>query len=121
MDKNIRSNKEVLHDIYDKMDMIHPDDSDEEVEMFVGIYDELINLLATPFDQPTFDFSNDQYFKRIYGLISNALSNRSIWRAKAARGSRDGIYINRIYFGLYSIMHSLGAKIITDQPVMIAE
>lgn len=115
MSKETRSDKKKLYEIYHKMNMIHPEDSDEEIDIFVSIYDELIDLLAMPFDQPTFDFSDEQFFKNIYGIINDVLRNKRIWRAKAARGSRDGIYINRIYFGLYSMMHDIGAKIYTDK------
>jgi hypothetical protein len=37
--------------------------------------------------------------------------------AKAGRGPKDAIYLNRTYFGLYSMLHSLGAKVVTNSAV----
>jgi len=33
--------------------------------------------------------------------------------SKKARGVKDAIYINRTYFGLYTLLHELGAKVDT--------
>ena len=36
--------------------------------------------------------------------------------SKVARGSQHGLYVNRTYFGLYSILNELRAKVVTTRP-----
>jgi len=36
--------------------------------------------------------------------------------SERARGARDGLYINRTYFGLYNILNELKAKVKTTKP-----
>ena len=71
----------------------------------------MTNLLAKPFHNEVFDFSDAHYFDEIYNLSTEIASMKEIKDARSARGSKHGLYINRTYFGLYSILHDLGAKI----------
>jgi hypothetical protein len=36
---------------------------------------------------------------------------KELRESKRARGVRDAVYINRTYFGLYSLLHELRAEI----------
>ena len=41
------------------------------------------------------------------------MHNKNIRKANAARGSRDSIYLNRIYMGLYAMLNEIGAEVST--------
>jgi hypothetical protein len=38
---------------------------------------------------------------------------KELRESKVARGSKDGLYVNRTYFGLYSLLNQLKANIHT--------
>lgn len=103
----------ALTSLFVQLGLIRADDSADERAMFDGIFKEMLSLLMMPIHSKHFDFGNDEYFETIYGLVDGLMRNKQIRKANAARGSRDGIYINRVYFGLYSILHDLKADIYT--------
>ena len=39
---------------------------------------------------------------------------KEVRESKVARGSRHSLYVNRTYFGLYSILSDLKAKVVTS-------
>ena len=77
------------------------------------VFAEMISLLGRPFHSETFDFSNEAFFGDIYGLSEKYSKDKTLKNAGGARGPRDGIYLNRTYFGLYSILNRLQANIKT--------
>ncbi len=96
-----------------KLDFLLKTDKTEEVTHFTQIYSEVLELLGRPFFSTYFDFSDQDYFAEIYALSDLYNNDKMLRKAKAARGPRDAIYLNRTYFGLYSILNKLGAKINT--------
>jgi hypothetical protein len=83
------------------------------VEFFSGLFQHMIDLLTLPFTQDTFDFGNEAYFSEIYAYMDDLYNMKEIRDSKVARGSRHSLYINRTYFGLYSILSDLKAAVIT--------
>ncbi|SDH50845.1 ABC1 kinase family protein [Chitinophaga filiformis] len=114
------TNKEVLKDevrrreIYTNLEMIHPSDTEKEVVFFSGLFQRMIDMLTRPFTLEEFDFGNEAYFEEIYSYMDYLYNLKEVRDSKVARGSRHSLYINRTYFGLYSILSDLKAKIITS-------
>jgi CRP-like cAMP-binding protein len=82
----------------------------------------MIQLLCRPFQSDTFDFSDDAYFTEIYTFADALAKMPEILNSKEARGSRHSLYINRTYFGLYSILNELRANhIVTNRPDWLKE
>jgi len=99
--------------LFKELGFIHEQDTEAERKFFTESITETIELLGRPFYRSTFDFSDKDYFKKIYEL-GEKLSKSSVLRnSKQARGSRHGLYLNRTYFGLYNLLHQLGAEINT--------
>ncbi|MDQ0108889.1 putative unusual protein kinase regulating ubiquinone biosynthesis (AarF/ABC1/UbiB family) [Chitinophaga terrae (ex Kim and Jung 2007)] len=120
IDKEILKDEQRRHEIYTNLEMIHPTDTPKEIEFFSGLFQHMIDLLTLPFTLPTFDFGNEAYFNEIYAYMDELYNMKEIRESKVARGSRHSLYINRTYFGLYSILSDLKANIITD-PARIAQ
>lgn len=114
------TNKEVLKDevrrreIYTNLEMIHPSDTEKEVVFFSGLFQRMIDMLTRPFTLEEFDFGNEAYFEEIYAYMDYLYNLKEVRDSKVARGSRHSLYINRTYFGLYSILSDLKAKVITS-------
>lgn len=111
--------KEVLKDearrraIYTNLEMIHPSDSEKEVEFFSGLFQKMIDMLTLPFTVEEFDFGDESYFEGIYEYMDYVSNLKEVKESKVARGSRHSLYVNRTYFGLYSILSDLRAKVQT--------
>jgi hypothetical protein len=76
----------------------------------------MIVLLGKPFHTPTFDFGDEAYFASVFEYGEKMSRYKELRESKSARGSRHALYINRTYYGLYSILHELKANITTTKP-----
>lgn len=104
--------------LLNELDFLLKTDKESEIEHFKSVYRDVLLLLGKPFFSEHFDFSDKRYFDEIYSLSDVYQNDKTLRNAKAARGPRDAIYLNRTYFGLYSILHLLGAKVKTQSRVM---
>lgn len=108
---------DVIHDknktidAFRKLDMIHADDSPEQVEFYHQSYREMISLFAKPYTSKSFDFSKPDFFEQLY-RYGEKISKMPEF--KQARGVKHFIYVNRTNFGLYTILHELKATVKTD-------
>ncbi|RMG72768.1 MAG: AarF/ABC1/UbiB kinase family protein [Bacteroidetes bacterium] len=94
--------------------IIHEEDTAEEIALYTGIFREALDIVLAPFHQGRFDFGDDAYFDRIYAYGDQMGRNPALRRTKSPRGDKDGLYLNRTYFGLFSILHKLRAEVDTQ-------
>ena len=93
-----------------ELEIIREDDSPQEKEFFTQIFYELLYLFTTPFQQENFDFSDNTFFEAIADLGQKYAKNTQMKGRNANRGSKHFIYMNRTFFGLYSLMHDINSK-----------
>jgi len=113
MDKELLSDPKRQEKVFSELRFIYAEDSQKEKEFFKSIFLTLVELLGRPFHTPEFDFSNKAYFEELYSFGEKLSSMKELRESKKPRGVRDAIYINRTYFGLYTILHDLKATIKT--------
>jgi hypothetical protein len=117
-------NKDAVQDavrrrkIYTNLEMIHPSDTEREVVFFSELFQKMIDMLTLPFTREEFDFGDESYFTAIYDYMDYVSNLKEVRESKVARGSRHSLYVNRTYFGLYSILSGLKAKVITGEARM---
>lgn len=92
--------------------MILPEDSPEEIALYSGIFKEALSLVTKPFHSDFFDFGDEAFFGAIYEY-GERMGRNPAMRNSAPRGDKDGLYMNRAYFGLFSILNKLQAKVET--------
>ncbi|GAA4301796.1 AarF/ABC1/UbiB kinase family protein [Nibribacter koreensis] len=109
-------NEAELNQIFYDLDFISDRDSPAEQAYFKGVFKEMIALLGRPFHAETFDFAQNDYFQQIYTLGDRISKDKMFRQSRQARGSKHGLFINRTYFGLYSLLNQLGAHITTTKP-----
>jgi predicted unusual protein kinase regulating ubiquinone biosynthesis (AarF/ABC1/UbiB family) len=103
-------------DIFKKLEFITQYDNPKEAVFFTELFKEMIYLLGKPFSVDEFDFADDNYFESVYQYAEKLQNLEELKSSKVARGSQHGLYVNRTYFGLYSILNELRAKITTTRP-----
>lgn len=109
---NIEDEEKTLRLFY-ALEFLYPSDSKKDIEFFKPLFTKMIHMLGMPFRTPTFDFGNDDYFNEIYRFAEELGQMKELKESKVARGSKDGLYVNRTYFGLYSLLNQLKANIST--------
>ncbi|MXV37811.1 AarF/ABC1/UbiB kinase family protein [Flavobacteriaceae bacterium Ap0902] len=103
----------ILHDnqkFQEKMEILEilkPEDTPEEREFFREMFQQMIALFTKPLHFDTFDFSDENFFDEIYALGEKYSKDTKLRKMNGNRGSEHFIYMNRTFFGLYSLMHDL--------------
>jgi len=111
MRPGITRDQDAFLKLLHRLDFLRNEDSEAEKSFFSKTFMRMVDLLGKPFATEEFDFSDKAYFDKIYSLGDEISNDKQFRRSNGARGSKHGIYINRTYFGLYNILHQIGAKI----------
>ena len=109
---NVLDNKQKTIEAFRKLEMILPNDTPAQVEFYYKIYREMILMFAKPYASENFDFGRTEFFDSLYEY-GERISKMPEF--KQARGVKHFIYVNRTNFGLYNILHELGANVRTDR------
>jgi predicted unusual protein kinase regulating ubiquinone biosynthesis (AarF/ABC1/UbiB family) len=107
----IIENKENLYQIMHDVEILLEDDDENLKQIIYNAFEKMVKLLAQPFYHDTFHFGNEDYMQQIYRLGEEISLIPELRQTKKARGLKDALYINRSYFGLYSILHQLNASV----------
>ncbi|MEC8884448.1 MAG: AarF/UbiB family protein [Bacteroidota bacterium] len=94
-----------------ELEILKTSDSAEETAFFSALFHEMLSLFTKPFHLDTFDFSDESFFAQIADLRDKYSKDNQLRKMNWNRGSKHFLYINRTFFGLYKLMHELGAKI----------
>ena len=113
VDKEVLRDEARRREIYTNLEMIHPSDTEKEIVFFSELFQKMIDMLTLPFTRETFDFGDESYFTEIYEYMDYVSNLKEVRESKVARGSRHSLYVNRTYFGLYSILSDLKARVVT--------
>ena len=109
-DRSNLNDPEVFQKKLFALEILREDDTEEERIFFSEIFRELLFLFTKPLQDEYFDFSNEKFFQDIADLGQKYAKNSQLKKMNGNRGSKHFIYINRTFFGLYSLMHDIGAK-----------
>ncbi|MCA1750187.1 MAG: ABC1 kinase family protein [Cryomorphaceae bacterium] len=114
MEPGIANDPKRFMPLLEELEFFHPDDSPKERAYFTSVFTKMVGLLGKPFSVEHFDFSDKEFFGKIYALGDEISADKQFRKSNAARGSEHGIYINRTYFGLFNLLHQIGATVETD-------
>lgn len=98
------------------LDIILPQDGAEERERIARLCATSIEMLARPFHHGEFDFGQPDYMDSLYDMGEANRKDGTLRGMRGERGSPHGIYVNRAYFGLYSLLVRLRARVRTGLP-----
>lgn len=107
------NDKEKLTELFYYLEFLYENDTKEAKEFFYNTFKESLHLITLPFTVDEFDFSDETYFEKVYAKGEELSKSKDVRKNGAARGSRHTLYINRAYFGLFSILNQLQAKVNT--------
>lgn len=104
-------NKKVLNEALKSLEILREDDSQSEMEFFSELFSTMLLLLTKPLKSEKFDFGNPDFFNEIVKLGEKYSSNKELRKMNGNRGSKHFLYVNRVFFGLYSLLNELGCEI----------
>ncbi len=113
IDKQVLSDRSIVDPIFATLEFIHPADPAEDVEFYTNLFLYMTELLGKPFFEEEFDFGDEAYFDSVYQFAEKLSGMKKLRDSKVARGLKDSLYINRTYYGLYSMLNQLKAKVNT--------
>jgi predicted unusual protein kinase regulating ubiquinone biosynthesis (AarF/ABC1/UbiB family) len=109
----IRQNQAVIDKLLAHIEIIFPQDSDAVKMELQTAFLEMTSLLSRPFESPRFQFTHE-FIDEIYAKGEEIYQIPEVKRPTQPRGSKHALYVNRTYFGIYSMMADLNATIETN-------
>jgi len=98
--------------------IIHDGSGADEKRYFVSVFSELLGLLRRPFDSDVFDFGDSSLFVELNQMGERLSRDSEARKYGAARGSKHIIYVNKTYFGLFQLLHQIGAVVNTQMSLV---
>jgi predicted unusual protein kinase regulating ubiquinone biosynthesis (AarF/ABC1/UbiB family) len=98
-----------------ELEILRLDDSPEEIAYFKTLFFRLLSLFTKPFHGDYFDFSDEVFFGEMAALGEEYSKDSKLRKMNGNRGSKHFLYINRSFFGLYSLLHDLKSRVNTKE------
>jgi predicted unusual protein kinase regulating ubiquinone biosynthesis (AarF/ABC1/UbiB family) len=118
LDPEVVEDRELFAACLEDLDLLLDSDRPQERAKLLELFEESVRLLSRPFAEAEFDFSDPSYLEEIRTFGEQSSTDPELKKIGSNRGSTHGLYVNRAYFGLYSLMGLLGARIRTERPVL---
>lgn len=109
------NNPAIFHAKLAELEILTDKDTKAETIYFSNLFREILALLTQPFQAETFDFSDEEFFLKLAALGEKYANDKELRKMNMNRGSKHFIYINRTFFGLFSLLHDLKAVVDTKQ------
>ncbi|MFM2375560.1 MAG: hypothetical protein RLZZ165_657 [Bacteroidota bacterium] len=115
----VRHDPERLLQVTYTLELLNEKDTAEDREFVLELLNKFFALVEKPFFSDKFDFGDDAYLDSLYnfGLEMGRLSD--LQQKHGGRGSAHAIYINRTFFGLFSLLNDLKATINAHDPYIM--
>ncbi len=109
-DKDVLADSTLFHNKLLELEILRKGDTEEEITFFTKMFHDVLSFFTQPFREETFDFSDSNFFENIAAIGERYFKSTRTQNMNANRGSRHFIYMNRTFFGLFSLMFDLKAK-----------
>jgi predicted unusual protein kinase regulating ubiquinone biosynthesis (AarF/ABC1/UbiB family) len=94
-----------------ELEILKITDSPKELSFFTDMFHELLSVFTQPIQAEIFDFAQPEFQAQIAVLSEKFASDKTLRKMNGNRGSKHFIYVNRTFFGLYSLMFDIKAKV----------
>lgn len=109
------NNPEFFRSRLFELEILTDKDTREETVYFAQLFHEILTLFTQPFQAEIFDFSDEVFFGKLVALGEKYANDKQLRKMNVNRGSKHFIYINRTFFGLFSLLHDLKATVSINQ------
>ena len=116
LDPALLANRARLETAMEALDILLPGDGPEEREKMIALFERSLELLSRPFREGHFDFGEPELMTAIYEMGEENRRDETLRTLRGRRGSADSVYVNRAFFGLYSLLSRLRARVEVSLP-----
>lgn len=106
----IQREEKIIDTLLRNIEIIFDVDSNEVKYELTEAFLKMTKLLSRPFRTEEFHFTQD-FLDEIYRVGEEIYKIPEVKKPTQPRGSKHALYVNRTYFGIYSIMADLNATI----------
>ncbi len=99
-----------LPKMYD-LEMLHKSDSPDDVKFFSALFHQLLLIFTQPLQHEVFDFADPTFMNEVARISEELANDKTLRKMNGNRGSKHFIYVNRTFFGLYSLLSDLNATV----------
>ena len=97
-----------------ELEILKSTDTPKELDFFTNLFHDLLSVFTQPIQAVVFDFAQPEFQTQIAVLSEKFSSDKTLRKMNGNRGSKHFIYVNRTFFGLYSLMSDIKAKVIVN-------
>ena len=119
LDPALAGNPTLLEEALRDMEVILPEDDAGKIATITALCRTWLELLALPFRKGNFDFGDPAFLKAIYDMGEENRRADHLKTMRGQRGSPDTVYVNRAFFGLYSLLGRIRARVTVSLPAWI--
>lgn len=106
----IQEETEIIDQLLQNIEIIFAGDSQEVKDELTEAFLRMTKLLSRPFMESEFRFTQE-FLDEIYHVGEEIYKIPEVKKPTQPRGSKHALYVNRTYFGIYSMMADLNATI----------
>ncbi|WP_029034949.1 ABC1 kinase family protein [Salinimicrobium terrae] len=110
-DKDKINDPELFNEKLFELEILRKEDSPKEIAFFSELFYQMLSLFTAPFHGEEFDFSDEGFWTSVTTLSEKYSKDQELRKMNGNRGSKHFLYINRTFFGLYNLLHDLGATV----------
>lgn len=107
----VQENEVLLARLMEGIEITFPADSPSLKRELTEAFLCMTRLLAKPFQEKEFHFTQ-AFLDEIYAVGEELYQMPEVRKPTQPRGSKHALYVNRTYFGIYSLMADLNATIV---------
>ncbi len=100
-----------------ELQIFSKEDTEEQKKIVRSIFGNILGMMCAPFNEDEFDFSNADFFAEIAKMGEEMSKNKDIRSMSGNRGSEHFLYVNRTFFGLFSLLNQLKGGPIRTSPL----
>jgi predicted unusual protein kinase regulating ubiquinone biosynthesis (AarF/ABC1/UbiB family) len=115
LDPALIDDPQAMEEALEALEIILPTDSPEHRRQLIPICAQSLAALAKPFHTEIFDFGDPAFMEAIWTMGERNRNNPFLRATRGRRGSAHSVYVNRTFFGLYSLLSRLGARVTTHR------
>jgi predicted unusual protein kinase regulating ubiquinone biosynthesis (AarF/ABC1/UbiB family) len=111
IEKGTLDNEVLFREKLTELEVLKVNDSPADADFFSALFKDLLTVFTKPYQSDTFDFSDKSFTDAIAALSEKFANDKTLRKMNGNRGSKHFIYVNRMFFGLYSLLADLGSVI----------
>jgi predicted unusual protein kinase regulating ubiquinone biosynthesis (AarF/ABC1/UbiB family) len=106
-DPHLFEDEDKAREALKRIEIIREDDTQEQERYMIDLFGRLVGLIARPYHEGYFDFTDENFYQELTDV------SMEISQLGELRGSRHFLFLNKTYYGLFSLFYKLGAQIPT--------